>query len=215
MIDIPTIIDESYEDFQKGNEKLHLGLSKCIKQFAKYGWYISAEIELIDTFELAKKLNKGDIESLDKFLSNHFSKNIKQIIKDKIKRFPERAAILQQARTAHKLKLYYASTILFLTQADGICSGELFKTRNEKKALKKYLQTNGTPGFLTTFLSAITEESAIDVYHPDKKKYKSDLNRHGVMHGFDFDYGTELNSLKALSLLCFVTDFINRHKIFV
>ncbi|MDF2437057.1 MAG: hypothetical protein K0Q95_1433 [Bacteroidota bacterium] len=33
------------------------------------------------------------------------------------------------------------------------------------------------------------------------------------MHGLNMTYGTEMNSLKALSLLCFVSDLTNRPKV--
>jgi len=60
--------------------------------------------------------------------------------------------------------------------------------------------------------AVLGKESAInvDTCKKDKSNYFSNLNRNGVMHGLHLDYGNEKNSLKALSLFCFLSDFI-RH----
>ena len=41
-----------------------------------------------------------------------------------------------------------------------------------------------------------------DSSRKDTTNFFSELNRHKVMHGLTSDYGNEINSLKALSLLC-------------
>ena len=45
--------------------------------------------------------------------------------------------IIKEAIDCHNEKKYHASTILFLSQADGMCGGYLFKGGNKKKDLKK------------------------------------------------------------------------------
>ena len=57
----------------------------------------------------------------------------------------------------------------------------------------------------------LSNESAIDVCHPDKSNYQSQLNRHAVMHGYGTEHGDEINSLKSVSLRCFITDFVDRY----
>lgn len=64
--------------------------------------------------------------------------------------------------------------------------------------------------YIKAFEKAITEVSAIDTPHSKMSEFPSSLNRHGVLHGLDFDYGTRINSLKALSLLAFVGDFFSK-----
>ena len=103
--------------------------------------------------------------------------------------------------------MYFASTALFLTIADGLCNGYLFKTKQNKLNLKQELSKTHC---LEEFLSLITEVSAIDIAHAKKINFPSTLNRHGVLHGLDFDYGTKTNSLKALSLLAFIGDFFTK-----
>ncbi len=87
----------------------------------------------------------------------------------------------------------------------------MFKTKNSKKAIKKFIEENNSSDKTSKTLSPILKESAIDIYHPKKEKFNSDLNRHGVVHGYDTDFGSESNSLKAFSLLCYIKDFIDRY----
>jgi hypothetical protein len=113
-----------------------------------------------------------------------------------------------EAFSAHKKKQYFASTILFLSQADGICEGKVFRG---KKVFNNYIESKKASTLIRSVLGQVSPID-IDTRNPDRANYFSDLNRHGVMHGLHVDYGTEENSLKALSLLCFISDFVNSNK---
>lgn len=118
----------------------------------------------------------------------------------------ERSEIIKEAFSAHKKKMYYSSTILFLSQADGITESKMFI---ERKKFDKKIDSIKNPDFI----NVLGEESPLNV---DTRKNKnpdffSNLNRHAVMHGLSNNYGSEINSLKALSLLCFVSDYYNRY----
>jgi hypothetical protein len=108
--------------------------------------------------------------------------------------------------------MFHSSILICLTLADGICNGQLFMIKKDKIRMKKFLEENETPEILSKFLSVITEINAIDAHTTQIENYGSNFNRHGIIHGYDLNYGTEINSLKALSLLTFVNDMVNRHK---
>lgn len=180
---------------------------------AQNGWYIEEQSGIIKTIELIKMIQIGEVEKVDLFFKDYYTVNSKSILKRQLELYPNRAGIITEAYRAHKLKMYHASTCLFLSQADGICKGELFKTRRQKESLKEFLSSNYPTKSIPNMLKVLTKENAIDVYHPEKSKYSSQLNRHGVFHGYDTDYGNEINSLKALSLLAFVTGFVQRYKL--
>jgi len=170
--------------------------------FAKYGWYIPRFIEVRIVFDLLKLFEEEKSEEANKILIKYFKQNLKEIQVDLIRLHPDRANIIREAFLAHKKKLYFSSTILFLSQADGICDSIIFtesklkKIKNKKEShhIVKVLSESNS---LTSYYNPITKNS----------NFFSDLNRHGVMHGVSNDYGTELNSLKALSLLSCVDDF--------
>lgn len=125
--------------------------------------------------------------------------------------YPDRKSIFREALKAHKLKMYYSSTSLFLSQADGICQGQLFILKNEKATLKKRIKALGNSA-AEDFLNAILSASAIDSPYSEKDKYISTLNRHSEVHGLDVKFGNEMNSLKALSLLTYIGQFLAKHK---
>ena len=116
----------------------------------------------------------------------------------------DRKDLLEEAFKCHEQGLYFASTCLFVSQADGLGKGKLLS----KAKVKDYMKAQKSPQIAVTVLESTSAISADD---KDKSKFFSDLNRHEVMHGLYSGYGTELNSLKALSLLSFVCDFVGRY----
>ena len=210
------------ESFMRGIKKLSERLIKADLKFseiyskgavklAEYGWYIGGSMTISKALDAIGFIKTDDKDKIDEIFINYYSKNLNKLLKKIIEKYNERSKILTEAIKCHNSKLYFASTSLFLSQADGICNGELFKTRRSKSAIKEFIRENSDQNEISSTLNAILAENAIDVYHPNKIKYKSDLNRHGVMHGYDFDFGTETNSLKAFSILCYINDYIDRY----
>lgn len=185
--------------------------SKGAIELAEYGWYLGGGIKISETLDSIAYTKTGNKNKIDEIFNSYYSENIEELSKAIIEKYSNRKKILKEAIKCHNSKLYFASTSLFLSQVDGICNGELFKTRQSKSAIKKFIKKSSNKSNISSSLNAILKENAIDVYHPDKSKFKSELNRHGVMHGYDFDFGTKTNSLKAFSLLCYIKDFIDRY----
>ncbi|MEH6769308.1 hypothetical protein [Maribacter arcticus] len=182
------------------------------KKLADFGWYVDAHISLGYTTSLMEKAMEGDVEFLNNFFIDYYQKAIKQRISSFKLKHNARLDIIKEAIDCHNEKKYYASTILFLSQADGMCGGYLFKGGNRKQELKKYLATSEYGSFFLLLLNSINQKSAIDSFYPEESgDYESDLNRHGVIHGYNTSFGTKENSLKAFSLLCFVNDFVDRY----
>jgi hypothetical protein len=173
----------------------------------KYGWYIPGNMKLKKTAELTDLAKSQETEKIDIIMSDFFNEKLHQIEKKLITKHFERIEIIKEAFNSHKLKMYHSSTILYLSQADGITESKMFIRR---KNFDKNIDSTKNPDFI----NILKEESPLNV---DTRKDKnadffSDLNRHGVMHGLSNDYGTEINSFRALSLLCFVSDYYNRYE---
>lgn len=178
-----------------------------IKTLAKYGWYMSNEIELQRISKAIRLIKKNNVEDANRLLVQFYTDNLDEIENGLYRKCPKRKEAIQQAIGAHKHGLYFASTPTLLIQADGICNGKLYKQSNGKKpGLTNFFETS-CPDYTAQLLGILTEISAIDSKIEQKDSYFSDLNRHEVIHGLNLNYGTEINSLKALSLLCFVADF--------
>lgn len=187
-------------------------MDEGLKSIAGFGWYIDGDIPPGCITAIMEKSISGDVEALDAYFVKYFKENLENLAKSIIMRQNARAKIVIEALECHKEEKYHASTILFLSQSDGICNGQLFTTKNEKKALKKLLDNSEPGSFTKSLYGMITGESAIDVNYSKIGNFHSSLNRHGVVHGRDNNFGTEINSLKALSLLLFITEFVDRYK---
>ena len=183
-------------------------LQPSLTKLAEHGWYICGNSAMSDSFKLAIELREGNVEKVDSYLMDFYEVEFKAIINNTKKMYPERKKVINEAQRAHYSKMYYASTSLFLATADGIFNGQLFKApKKGKPSLKKQIKQTK---HLKEYGELLTNMFAIDAVYKDINLFSSSLNRHGVMHGLDFDYGTKINSLKSLSLLAFICDFFDR-----
>lgn len=138
--------------------------------------------------------------------------------------FPNRKHILEEAFKLHEEGRYLASIPLFFSQADGICGEFLgkdyFSQQGFERIVELYSQTPyGDQNFILDVFKAETNPSVKTII-----RRKSSLvinsdkfpNRHGILHGDKghLEYGTKINSLKALSFLqqiSFVISEIQEH----
>jgi hypothetical protein len=203
-----TLLKKMSESISKFSAVSEVGF----KKLADFGWYVDADIPLGYTTNLMEKAIENNVEFLNNFFIDYYQTAINQRLSSFKVKHNKRLEIIKEAIDCHNEKKYYASTILFLSQADGMCDGYLFKGRGgRKQELKKYLATSKNGSFFLLLINSINKKSAIDSYYPEEiDDYQSDLNRHGVIHGYNTNFGTQENSLKAFSLLCFVNDFVDR-----
>ena len=191
----------------------YYGLSQNgLTSIANYGWYIDARITLGHANDLMERAINGEVQFLDNYFSKYYGENMEHLAESITKRQNSREKIVMEGVQCHNEGKYYASTILFLSQADGTCNGQLFRTKKEKESLKKYLAKTESRSFNNILFQMITSENTIDEGYSKKEKNGNSLNRHSVVHGLDVDFGTRINSLKAFSLLTFVTDWVDRYK---
>lgn len=120
-----------------------------------------------------------------------------------------RAAILESAFNAHKRKEYALSIPVFLIQADGICydliNKQLYSTKDKVSVLTGYAKTITADTFRSILLYPLTQPIPISASAKVRAEDFNDLNRHQVIHGEVTNYNTELNSLKTVSLLNYVS----------
>jgi hypothetical protein len=174
-------------------------------QLTNYGWYVSANLKLLDVLKIFQSIHDNTFNEKEHFLIDYYKNSLNDIETKLLKKHLDRNKIISEAFKAHINEMYYSSTILFISIADGICEGKIFSGKKESK--KSFFDSKKTPYFTNNTLlneTAINEDSRKVV-----TSFFSELNRHKVMHGLSSDYGNEINSLKALSLLCFVSDWVD------
>ena len=177
------------------------------KKLAKHGWFVNWDTNLTIDKETNFVVEENEA-ILNDYMMKHLNTDWLEITDRIIEFCPEREEILQTAFNLHLKGNYIASIPLFLSQADGIYAKELdshlFNGIEEGDKIHELL-SNGelTSGsVLGIFLEPLRTGA-------EKDKCK-ELNIDGILHGSKkyLDYGTELNSFKAFSLLAFVVFFV-------
>jgi hypothetical protein len=180
-------------------------LEKATKILLNHGWYLSGHIEMKQTSLIVELIRNECFVEAEIKLLGFYRENLNTIKTQLINKNPNRKSVLEEAFKAHNNKMYFSSTILFISQADGIIDGKIFHNR---KNLDKFLNNRSVK-----IVELLKEDSSLNIpsIKLKKTKYISKMNRHSIMHGESTDYNTEINSLKALSLCCFVNDWYNRY----
>jgi hypothetical protein len=132
-----------------------------------------------------------------------------------ITRHSERTEPLKAAFRAHSLKEYFLSIPVFLAQADGIskkiANSYIF---NKPEKLKNWVANTPKEEIHKIICSALLE---IDngKFHMKYRNsnFTKEISRHAILHGDDYTYGIEVNSLKAISLLRYISDVISPREV--
>lgn len=187
--------------------------SNALMVLAKHDWFFDWDAPLSYLWDLEADFLSGNIEKAENSLKEYYKDQL-HIIENVINReCPHRSKIITSAFDAHRNGYYDLSILSMLSQADGICKDrtgcQLFNKQNGKPALFKYITDrfgNNRASFTAASLHPLTQVLPINASEKDRTVHFSQLNRHLILHGESLDYGTEINSLKVISLLKYVVD---------
>ena len=201
--------------------RLPAGVQQAQDLAASRGWYIGASSEsLSEVAELARLGEGGDAQVIENWLVRKTRTRTESIRDRLLESFPSRSTVLEQAFEAHDRSHYGVSIPAMLAQADGIhfdiLDQHLF-TKNNRRRLKRRLserlessQRFDFSSVVFVFLRPLVRHSALEENtqsrdsQPRTNESADPLNRHGVLHGIDLTYATELNGLKTVALLDFL-----------
>jgi len=231
VMEFQKIIKESMSKIVEQIKRIPSDLSYSQKEYLfEKGWYLSQDIPIDYPGRIRNLIDEKKDKELEKLLID-YTKSIIPEIKEKVqKSFPNRKKIVDDALKAHEENRYILSIPLLLIQAEGICreiidispflggrnikSLSKIKDKLEKK-LNQY-QINSIKlkidSITEIFLQYLLNETDINTnIDRIKKKQKKDrkyqpLNRNYIIHGWDIDYASEVNSYKAISFLNFIID---------
>ena len=176
---------------------------------AARGWYMGQEMAARAPSEMAREIEAGDTQAVDDFMVEHFQDRARNIRADLTAKYPHRERFLSKAFDAHERGEFELSIPVFLAQADGICSDRtaklLFQRENKRPQIAVYIASVITDAYQAALLSPLTENHAISLSKGERPANFDGLNRHQVLHGESLDYPTEINSLKAISLLNYLS----------
>lgn len=208
---------EHLDAFKEIGERLKEYAEKTPEYFlliAQHGWFIDLEGELNLPAKVAYEIQDGELETANELLLGYYNENIDQIFERLIDRHPNRKEILTQILDAFKNENYCLLVPSVLTQVDGICfdftQRKFFIKEKKNKFLPQVTSEleKSAGDFLDLYLSPLQNQTPIMVREQDISKFPCQLNRHEIMHGINADYGTEINSLKVISLLKYISDLL-------
>lgn len=188
--------------------------SSILVQLAGYGWYVNYRFDMPQLGKIKECLDKGQITELDQLMEKWIAADWKFIKLAVLVDHPERKSVLEQAFRAHEKGWYLLSIPVFFAQIDGIC-GELtgYKFFLNKQLsdntygpkVREWASANGNKtGIEQALCEVLMYKGAFQLH--EKQDNKIGFTRHSVLHGETNDYGTKINSLKAVSLLAYIND---------
>jgi hypothetical protein len=144
-------------------------------------------------------------------MAEEVSDSLKEIHTDLVRNYPERAHIIDMAFRLHKDGNYIACIPLFLAQTDGICAQQiksyLFSGHDKRNEfIRDILKSKPKNAVILAPMLQSTQFGASISKKSENQKKKAP-NRNGILHGSrkHLDYGTDINSLKCISLLAYIS----------
>lgn len=209
---IENIVSPAFKDFLQSFRLLPEHTQAALMTLGKHGWFFDLKMPLRFLWELESALNEGEIEEAELALVEYFRENLSQIENRFSRKFPHRTKIISAALNAHKRGEYELAVPVFLAQTDGICyeviKQHLFMRENKKPRTAIYVDTIASNTFRRAILSPLSNTLPISASKYERDQDFDELNRHQILHGESLDYGTEINSLKAISLLNYVVQVL-------
>lgn len=186
---------------------------EAVEFLANKGWFCD-DLEHFD-LEALNEDSSLEWEVTEHEIEEYFNDHLDRIEESIISRLknPERAKIIASVFEAHRNGLYNLTVPTLFTQIDGICIDEVagkhfFMTDKNSRNPEITTYIEELPkGYLTNAIldTAIKTKTPVNQSTRERGDSFSGLNRHQVLHGAVCDYGTKRNSLKAISLLNYVS----------
>lgn len=199
------------ENIQSLSNQINKALESAPKYFiilAKYGWFYELNGDVNSHIGIVNQIKKGNIEKVNDYLIDYYSSSFERIITSLKKRHHDRTEVFTEIEKAHNNKQFFVAIPCILSQIDGICydmfQKYFFINDNKLPAIRNDISSLSNT-LLDYFLSPFNNITPIMANKKDLKLFSCSLNRHEIIHGVNKSYGTEINSLKCISLLKFVS----------
>lgn len=176
-----------------------------LKTLARSGWFIDAEMSLPTIRRLHEAMSSGRDSEAEQWLSDYYRREGAAICERLCAHHPARAALILDAYRAHEEGRYALSIPVFLLQADGLAHDlgpniQLF-SKDVSRGVQRLLEALPAGSMERVFLSVFAENCVLVMNTKHLPPDFNGLNRHEVLHGSSVRYATEINSLRALSVL--------------
>ncbi|WP_319558243.1 hypothetical protein [Thiomicrorhabdus sp.] len=203
------IISPAFEELQRSFKELPPKIQEALLLLAQHGWYLDFNMPLPSLWEIKKAISSGEVEEVEEALVEYFESQLDEVEKSFGAKFPHRSHIISSAIKAHRNGEYFLSIPVFLAQTDGICKEVvdqyLFMKKDRKPRTAIYVEQVAADTYKAALLSPLAASTPISASEHEREEGFNLLNRHMVLHGESLDYGSKVNSLKAISLINYVS----------
>lgn len=194
-------------------------LQSALLTLGESGWYLDGEQGMSELWELEALLLDGKVAAVDLILTQHYEERLSDIESYLVKALPNREKILRAVFSAHRRGEFELSVPVLLAQSDGVCKDltgyQLFMKTGSKPQVAQHVAV-ASDAVSAAMLSPLGEILPINASEKERNLRVQgqssatwqELNRHLVLHGESLDYGTQVNSLKAVSLITYLVSFL-------
>ncbi len=217
---------DSWDQLKKEHERrnselinqLNTRLEKFYEMMRELGWPPHGEMNVAE----AKRIVEADIiekEELENMINDYYLRKFNvEVVSSFLVKWKEnkiiekRIPILEQAISAHISGNYFLSVCVLLSQLEGIIAYSESHTGQMRGSqmlgyLDKAIPENDAYDFGYAYKKFFIDKIYCGFKHGER--IGSPISRHAILHGADVDFGTEVNSLKAIlifdNLLYFFT----------
>lgn len=192
------------------------------------GWFPSSHFTDRMIIEIHNLFNDGRETEVDELMAEFARMQVNRIEKSLCELYPARIPILTETFEAHRGQKYALSIRCFLAEADGIGRevlgtgrNHIYKESHREKGASAKVRDAVIPAIgpvcrpdslLGRLLAPLKMKWSLGVTTEERELARATapgygpLNRHGVLHGVDTDYPSEMNSLRCVLLLGFLLD---------
>lgn len=204
-----SIITSAFEEVQRSFRELPTNIQEALLLLAQHGWYLDFNMPLSSLWDIKEAISSGEIDEVEEALVEYFESQLDEIENSFSTQFPHRSHIIASAFKAHQNGEYFLSIPVFLAQTDGICKEVidqyLFMKKDKKPRTAIYVEQIAADTYKAALLSPLAASTPIGASEHEREQGFNLLNRHMVLHGESLDYGSKVNSLKAISLVNYVS----------
>lgn len=208
------IITPAFEELQRSFRELPPKIQEALLLLAQYGWYLDFNMPLPSLWDIKEAISSGEIDEVEEALIEYFESQLDEIEHFFSAQFPHRSHIIASAFKAHRNGDYFLSIPVLLAQTDGICKEVvdqyLFMKKDKKPRTAMYVEQIAADTYKAALLSPLAASTPIGASEHEREEGFNLLNRHMVLHGESLDYGSKINSLKAISLVNYVSQALEK-----
>lgn len=169
------------------------------------GWFIDPDMSLQEIVQIRPRIGQGQSvrEEVTLALVDYFNDQIDEIRERAIRVAPHRKAVLVDAFEAHANELYNLSIPVMVAQADGILA-EHCEDNSVFRSRQRQTMIEGNTGASWSNRVLRSQHPLWSHQREPSLPTGGEMNRHEIMHGKDWLYGNNNNSLRVMSFLNFV-----------